>query len=88
MEVTLTPEQESVLDRIAQATGTDKSQVLKEALDHWLAREQKLAKLRADVQIGLDQIERGEYTEYTEETLKQLFESIKREARQRHSCAK
>ena len=85
MEVTLTPEQESALDRIVQTTGRDKSCVLKEALDHWLAREEKLSKLRADVQVGLDEIERGEYTEYTEETLKELFEDIKQKARQRVS---
>ncbi|HYI96221.1 MAG TPA: hypothetical protein VEX68_21950 [Bryobacteraceae bacterium] len=88
MEVILTPEQESALDRIVQTTGREKSLVLKEALDHWLAREGKLSKLRADVQIALDETERGEYTEYTDETLKEFIEDIKRNTRQRNARGK
>jgi antitoxin ParD1/3/4 len=88
MEVTLTPELESVLNRIVQKTGKDKSEVLQEALDHWLVREEKITRLRADVQVGLDQIERGEYTEYTKETLHDLISTFKRESRTRRSGVK
>ena len=44
-------------------------------------REMKLAALRKDIQVGIDQIEAGEYKEYTEETLAELAEKIMREGR-------
>jgi prevent-host-death family protein len=44
-------------------------------------QEMKLAALRRDIQVGLDQLEAGEYTEYTEETLNEFFEEIMREGR-------
>ena len=43
----------------------------------------KLAQLRAEVQRGLDAIERGDFTEYDEADLEQLAGRIKTEARER-----
>ena len=43
-------------------------------------RDKKLEALRKDVQVGLDQLERGEYVEYTDETLDQLFDKLEAEA--------
>ena len=37
--------------------------------------------LRKEVQIGLDQFDRGEFTEYDEESLRKFFEDIKAEGR-------
>lgn len=54
----------------------DSSQALEAEL-----RELKLDALRRDIQVGIDQIEAGEYTEYTEETLDELFEEIMSEGR-------
>jgi prevent-host-death family protein len=45
-------------------------------------RELKLAALRQDLQIGIDQLENGQYTDYNEETLDQLFDDICRDGRQ------
>jgi prevent-host-death family protein len=45
-------------------------------------RELKLAPLRQDLQVGLDQLANGQYTEYTEDSLDALFDEIKREGRQ------
>ena len=39
-----------------------------------LGRE--MAKLRADVALGIEQLERGEFTEYTDETLHQLLNEV------------
>jgi hypothetical protein len=41
-----------------------------------------LATLRQDLQVGLDQLANGQYTEYTEDSLDALFDEIKREGRQ------
>ena len=77
MEVILTPEQESALDRIVQTTGRDKSQLLREAVDHWLAYEDQLAQLRKDIQVGIDDIEQGRYRTFTsKESLMQLADDI------------
>jgi prevent-host-death family protein len=43
--------------------------------------EMKLVALRRDIQVGIDQLENGQYTDYTEETLDELFEDICREGR-------
>ncbi len=60
-------------------------QVVGEALRLLAERDQRLAEFRREVQIGLDQLDRGEYTEYDEESLKEFFEQIKAEGRQSQS---
>jgi prevent-host-death family protein len=44
-------------------------------------REMKLEALRKDIQVGIDQLEAGDYTEYTEDSLTEFFEEIMREGR-------
>jgi prevent-host-death family protein len=44
-------------------------------------QELKLAQLRSDLQVGVDQLDRGEGTSYTEETMHQLFEDVKQRGR-------
>ena len=44
-------------------------------------REMKLEALRKDLQVGIDQLEAGEGTEYTEETLTEFFDEIMRDGR-------
>jgi prevent-host-death family protein len=44
-------------------------------------RELKLQALRQEIQVGVDQLENGQYTDYTEETLGELFEEIVGEGR-------
>ena len=41
----------------------------------------KLATLTQDIQIGLGQLDEGEYTTYTEETASSLVESVKKKGR-------
>ncbi len=44
-------------------------------------REMKLVALRRDLQVGIDQLEAGDCTTYTEESLDDFFEEIKRDGR-------
>ena len=60
-------------------------QVVGEALRLLAERDRRLEEFRREVQIGLDQLDRGEYTEYDDESLKELFEQIKAEGRQSQS---
>jgi prevent-host-death family protein len=57
-----------------------------EILDRLTAAEEqinelKLVALRQDIQVGIDQLENGQYTDYTEETLDELFDEIVTEGR-------
>jgi prevent-host-death family protein len=45
-------------------------------------RELKQTALRQDLQIGLDQLENGQYTDYSEDTIDGLFDDIARDGRQ------
>ena len=46
-------------------------------------REMKLEALRKEIQVGVDQIEAGEYTEYTEEALTEFFDDIVSQGREK-----
>ena len=43
-------------------------------------RDKKLDALRNDVRSGIDQLDRGDYSEYNDETLDQLFDELEAEA--------
>jgi prevent-host-death family protein len=45
-------------------------------------RELKLAALRQDLQVGIEQLKNGQSSDYTEDTLDELFDEICREGHQ------
>ncbi|MSQ06881.1 MAG: hypothetical protein EXR54_05240 [Dehalococcoidia bacterium] len=49
------------------------------------ALDRELAEVRAKVQKGIEQLERGEYTVYTDETLHGLFDDVSRRGRERRA---
>jgi prevent-host-death family protein len=65
-----------VQDAIAFQEMLDRLAVAQEQIN-----ELKLVALQRDIQVGIDQLENGQYTDYTEETLDELFEDICREGR-------
>jgi putative addiction module CopG family antidote len=60
-------------------------QVVGESLRLLAERDRSREEFRRAVQVGLDQLDRGEYTEYDDESLKDFFEQIKAEGRQSQS---
>lgn len=89
MNVSLTPELEKFIQRkVASKMYQTASEVVRQAL-RVLQREEeydkaRLAALRQDIQVGLDQLERGEYIEIkNEQDREALLERIKREGRAR-----
>jgi hypothetical protein len=44
-------------------------------------QELKLLSLRQEIQIGIDQLESGQFTDYTETELDDLFDEIQRDSR-------
>jgi antitoxin ParD1/3/4 len=77
VNVTLTPQLEELVKHMVESGLYRSPQEVIDAAIHLLdERNRKLAALRADVQKGLDQLARGEYTEYTDDTLHELFDEV------------
>ena len=88
MNVSLTPKLEKLVQRkVASGRYASASEVIREALrmmeDQERTREQKLEELRREIQIGLDQAERGEVHEGDE-----VFAELRRIAKSHESPAK
>ena len=61
MEVHLTPEQETALNRLAAHTGRKTGELVQEAVEHLLAYNRWF---KEQVQVGLEQIDRGDLVSY------------------------
>jgi predicted transcriptional regulator len=72
MEVHLTPAQETALTKLAADTGRRADELVQEAVDRLLAYNQWF---KEQVQVGLDQIARGEVVSHEEvgERIERLF---------------
>jgi antitoxin ParD1/3/4 len=84
MNITLSPQLEEIVRRMVESGGYDSPEdVIRQALELLDRRDKNLAWLRKEVQKGLDQLERGEYTVYDEQGLKDLAERVKARGRER-----
>lgn len=80
MNVSLTPQlEEMIRARVEGGAYSNANEVVIEAL-RVLDRAEQLERFRAEVKIGLDQIERGETIEHTPDAMSRLV----REAEERH----
>lgn len=82
MEIALTPDLEALIhDEVESGRYTSPGEVIREALQLFRRQvvppEQDLDTLRREIQIGIDDLESGAYTDYDEDTLPQLVEEIK-----------
>ena len=68
---------------IARGTFATEAHVITEALRLLRERERRLDELRKQVQVGLDQLDHGEFDEYDDASLRQFFDEIKAEGRKR-----
>jgi antitoxin ParD1/3/4 len=86
MQISLTPEVEQLLQR-EMATGRYRSEneVLREAVQLLSARDRRVEELRTQIQVGRDQLDRGEYSEFDEESLAQFFEGLQERGRRRYA---
>jgi antitoxin ParD1/3/4 len=84
MDITLPPELESYVDElVAAGRYHTKAEVLTDAV-HALRERRELSaaevtELRRELQLGIDELERGEYDEWDD--VKDLAEAIKKEGR-------
>lgn len=82
MNVSLTRELELLVNsKVKTGMYQTASEVIREGLRLLKERDEARASLKADIQVGLDQLARGEYFEYT--SAKQLADEIKTRGRAR-----
>ena len=82
MEVDLSPEQQAFIRAgIESGRYQRPEEAIQEALRQWEDRQRSLAQLQALVDEGMDDLEQGRYTDYSDETLPELFQQIKSEGR-------
>jgi antitoxin ParD1/3/4 len=84
MNVSLTPELEQLVNgKVKTGLYQTASEVVREGLRLLKERDDRLARLRADIRAGFDAIERGEYEDYDERTTRKLAADIKARGRRR-----
>jgi antitoxin ParD1/3/4 len=82
MTVEIPPEhQEFVKDAIARGEFKTESEVIGEALRLLEERRTATERLRREIQLGIDELDRGEHVDYDDKSLKEFFEQIKAEGR-------
>jgi antitoxin ParD1/3/4 len=84
MEVQLTREQEAFIARSVQAGRFSSSdEALREAVELLKRSETELQRVRAFVGDGLSDLDAGNYEDFTDETLRELFDGVENRGRQR-----
>jgi antitoxin ParD1/3/4 len=86
MDVHLTTEQaDFIRQTVESGRFANVEDAVREAVRLLEQREHEIAELRALVDEGLADLENGEYVDYTDETLPEMIEDIRREARESHA---
>jgi antitoxin ParD1/3/4 len=90
LEVTLSPElARRIREKVETGMYDSPDEVVDAALrlldDHDMNRARQLESLRREIAIGIEAADRGQVTEYDDESLKAFFASIKQEGRARLS---
>lgn len=93
MNISLTPELDSyVQEKVKTGMYHSASEVIREGLrllqEQDLLRQARLEQLRREIAIGVEQIERGQYTDYDVDNLEPLVEKIEAKARERAAARK
>ena len=84
MNVSLTPKLEKMVQRkVKTGMYQTASEVVREGLRLLDQRDRQLEALRADIRVGLDAGERGEYETYDEASTPRLIEEVNRRGRER-----
>ena len=73
--------QQLIADEMSAGSYANPQDVVTAGVQLLRQQREELERLKAEVQIGIDQMERGEYNEYSREELRELFERLKERAR-------
>ncbi len=80
--------QQLVSDQLATGDYASEDEVLLAGVRLLADRTRQREELRREVQIGRDQLDRGEYTEYDEHTLREYFDDLQRRGRERYEASR
>ena len=84
MNISLTPELEQLVsDKVKTGLYQTASEVIREGLRLLNERDQRLQALRRDVRAGFEAVERGDFTEYDESSIRELSNRVQARGRQR-----
>jgi antitoxin ParD1/3/4 len=84
MNISLTPELEQLVsDKVNTGMYQTASEVIREGLRLLHERDQRVEALRRDVRAGFNAVDRGEFTEYNESSIKELATRVKARGRKR-----
>jgi antitoxin ParD1/3/4 len=87
VNVSLTPElARLVSDKVDTGMYQTASEVIREGLR--LLKERDDRQLRADVRVGFESVDRGDYAEYTATSVRTLASEVKQRGRQGNGSAK
>ena len=88
MNVSLTRRLEELVKRkVESGLYGSSSEVIREALRLLEERDRRLAALRSDIAVGVEQIEQGEYTDYEGGSLGNLLDEVTAEGTNRMEAA-
>jgi antitoxin ParD1/3/4 len=83
MGLSLSPEIEHLVEQqIASGKYHTTDEVLAEALRALTERDAEIADLRRELQIGIDELDRGEFEEFDESNIHELAEGVKKRGRE------
>ena len=93
MNVSLTPMLEELVQRkVATGLYNSASEVIREALrlleERDELRKMRLTALRKEISVGLEQLQRGEVSEYDDQSLETLAAGVKAKGRKRLAAKK
>ena len=88
MNVSLTPKLEELIhQKVSSGLYNSASEVVREALrlleEQDRLREMRLEELRKEIALGIEQIDRGQYTVFDEDSLKNLLEEVRTKGREK-----
>jgi antitoxin ParD1/3/4 len=82
MDIHLDSKTEALIQqRLDEGQFPDAAEVVREAIEQMDARDRRLQELRAALQLGLDQNERGDSVEWTPRLASEIFERAKESSR-------
>jgi Arc/MetJ-type ribon-helix-helix transcriptional regulator len=89
MQIELTAEQREFV-RCAVETGRVRREedAVRQALDLWVEREREREEILAAIDIAEVELARGEEIALTKESMRELFEDVKRRGRERQAARK
>ena len=84
MNISLTPELEQLVsDKVKTGLYQTASEVVREGLRLLRERDQRVEALRRDIRAGFEAVERGDYSDYDEDTIHELSDDVKARGRKR-----